>query len=219
MLNTISCSLGLFCGINFDQLFLFLIPFLFIIIANEIFDKLTEMPREVHRKFGHVLSGLLIITASYYLGFTEMILFSIVLIIGALGTRVFKFKTVHQVTRKSIGTVLFAVVTLLLTLLWFKNNPELLRYGIWILTIPDALAALIGSQWGTHLERFGKSFLGSFVFFVFTCVVTLVFVPFGLWPIVLLVAVVLTFIEFFTVWGLDNLTLPILGSVMLFFLL
>jgi len=148
-----------------------------------------------------------------------MILFSVVLIVGALGTRVLHLASVHKVKRKSIGTTLFAVVTLLLTLMWFKDNPELLRYGIWLLTIPDAFAALVGSQWGTYLERFGKSYLGSFTFFICTCVVTLGFIPFALWPLVLMIALVLTFMEFFTVWGLDNLTLPILGSVMLFFLL
>ncbi len=217
--NTLSCSFNLFCHINFDYIFLFLIPFALVIVVNELLDKYTKLPREFHRKFGHIISGLTIVAASYHLGFIEMILFSLALIAGALGTRVLHLASVHKVTRKSIGTTLFAVVTLILTLLWFRENPELLRYGIWILTIPDALAALIGSQWGTYLERWGKSYLGSFVFFIATCVVTLAFIPFTVWPVVLMVALVLTMMEFFTIWGLDNLTLPILGSVMLFFLI
>ena len=221
-LNTISCApivSKFFCGINFDYLFLFLIPFALVVVINELLDRHSKLPREFHRKFGHIVSGLTIISASYYLGFTEMILFSMALIVGALGTRVLHLASVHKVTRKSIGTTLFAIVTLLLTLLWFRSNPELLRYGIWILTVPDALAALIGSQWGTYLERFGKSYLGSFAFFVATCVITLAFVPFAMWPVVILIALVLTVVEFFTVWGLDNLTLPLLGSVILFSLL
>ncbi len=220
-LNTISCTpllTHLFCGVNYDLVFLFVVPFFLIIAINELLDNLTELPREFHRKFGHILSGLLIIWASYHLGFIEMILFSGSFLIGSFITRVISFKSVH-VTRDSHGTILYGLVLLILVVMWHANNPELVRYGIWILTVPDALAALIGSQWGTYLERFGKSYLGSFVFFVATCVVTLAFVPLELWPLVLLIALTLTVMEFFTIYGLDNLTLPILATVILFFLM
>ena len=202
-----------FSAIDFIQVFLFAVPFALILLINAQLDKYTDWPREVHRKFGHILSGLTIITASYFLNYPEMILFAVGLMIGALGTRVLKLKTVHQVKRKSIGTFLFALVTLVLTYMWFKENPDLLRYGIWILTIPDALAAVIGSQYGNYIERFGKSYLGSTVFFVGVLGLTYIFS--GLIIPVLLIAFVLTLIEFFTIYGLDNLTLPIAGSYLL----
>lgn len=219
MLSAIACNLNLFCGVNFDQLFLFLVPFGLILVANELLDKKTDLPREVHRKFGHVFSGLLIIVASYYLGYVEMIFFSIALIFGALGTKVLKskFKTIYEVKRQTFGTPLFALVTLILTLLWFQDAPELLRYGIWILTVPDAAAALIGSRWGRQLPKWHKSKLGSLVFFLLTIAVTLFYTQLII-PI-LVIAVTLTIIEFTTTYGLDNLTMPLVASCLLFLLI
>lgn len=217
IVDSLFCLVPFFCGVSFLKLVYISLPFLLIIVVNEVLDKHTDWPREIHRKFGHILSGLLIITSTYYLTYPEMILFSLMLIVGAVGTRILKFKSVNNVTRKTIGTTLFAVATLILTLLWFEDRVELLRYGIWILTIPDALAAVIGSQWGTYLEEYGKSYLGSAVFFVTVFVLSFIFSSSII--IALLLAVILTLMEFLTVWGLDNLTMPITGSVLLFLLL
>lgn len=214
ILNSISCSLDLFCGVDFDLLFVFLLPFIFILFTNELLDKYTKWPREIHRKYGHILSGITILFASVYLGYTEMILFSIALIIGALASRVLKLKSVHQVQRKTAGTVLFAVVTLLLTLLWFKDSPELLRYGILILTVPDAAAAVIGSLFGKQIPQFEKSILGSAVFFIGMIVITFIYTQ-SLW-LLLSLAVFMTVMEFFTRWGIDNLTMPLVGSYLLY---
>ncbi len=214
MLNTISCNLNMFCGTDFNALFIFLIPFLLIVLSNEYLDKKTKWPREIHRKYGHILSGLTIIFASFHLAYVEMILFSCALIIGALATRILKFKTVHQVKRKSVGTVLFALVTLLLTVIWFREHPELLRYGIWILVVPDAAAAVFGSLHGKQIPRFKKSILGSIVFFVGMILITVFYTQSAI-PIIA-IAFIMTTIEFFTRWGLDNLTMPLLGSYLIY---
>lgn len=217
MMDQLFCIILFFCGVSLLKLISITTPFLLVLVINEYFDKYTDWPREIHRKFGHVCSGLLIIAASFYLNYPEMILFSFVLIAGALGTRILKFKSVNEVTRKTIGTTLFAVVVLVLTLMWFQERPELLRYGIWILTIPDALAAVIGSQWGTYLEEYGKSYLGSFVFFVSVFILSFIFS--ASLVIALVLAVILTLMEFLTTWGLDNLTMPLTGSILLFLLI
>jgi len=215
MINKLICStnMELLCVFDFDTLVLILIPFALILVSNEIIDKYTDWPREVHRKYGHILSGLLIILATYHLGFAEMVVFSVILMVGAVGTKMINFVSVEGVSRKTFGTFLFALVTLLLTLIWFRENVELLRYGIWILVVPDALAALIGSKWGKQIPKYQKSLLGSAVFFAGTIVVTLFFTQNIL--LILLIAVVLTIVEFFTRWGIDNLTLPLIASFLL----
>lgn len=194
-----------------------LIPYFLIVVSNELLDKHTKLPREVHRKYGHILSGILIITATYFLNFNEMLLYSVALIIGALGTKIFKIKTVHQITRKSIGTSLFALVTLILTLLWFKTHPDMMRYGILILTVPDALAALIGSQYGKQIPKFEKSYLGSAVFFAGMVLITSFFT--ASLTAIFLISALITALEFFSRWGMDNLTMPLVGSLALFLLM
>lgn len=193
-----------------------LIPFGLVVVLNEWLDKKTNWHREIHRKIGHVVSGATIIFASMYLTQAEMILFGIIAIIGALGTRVLKLGSVHDVVRKSLGTSLFAVVIVVLAYQFGENRMDLLRYGILILTIPDAAAAVIGSLYGKQIPKFNKSFLGSSVFFVGTFGVTLFFVESIL--MALLITVVLTVIEFFSQWGVDNLLMPLAGSWMVYFL-
>ena len=192
------------------------LPFPVILVTNELLDRHTDWPREYHRKFGHILSGIVIIASVAYLTQIQLVLFALVLIAGALFTNIVRFRSVHQVDRKSIGTTLFPVAFLLLVVLLYNSNPELVQYGIALLTIPDATAAIIGSQWGKPIAGWNKSILGSTVFFIAALAVTAVFSP--VWWIVLVTAVVLTAIEFASQWGIDNLLLPLLGAGLLYWL-
>lgn len=192
-----------------------LVPFGLVLALNEWLDKITDWHREIHRKIGHVVSGLTIIFASFYLTQAEMVLFGFFAIVGALGSRVLKLDSVHDVVRKSIGTTLFAVVIVALAYIYGENRMDLLRYGILILTIPDAAAAVIGSLYGKQIPKFNKSLLGSTVFFIGTFGVTLFFIENILH--VLLITIVLTVTEFFSQWGVDNLLMPIMGAWMVHF--
>ena len=138
--------------------------FVFILVLNEWVDRRTSWPREYHRKLGHILSGLVIITSTYILTYHQLLVFAFILILGALSTYLFHLASIHGVERKTIGTFLFPLAFLICLLLFAERQIELVRYGIWILTIPDALAALIGSQWWRQIPRWNKSLLGSTVF-------------------------------------------------------
>ena len=145
------------------------LPFVFILALNEWVDGRTSWPREYHRKLGHVLSGLVIITSTYILTYHQLLVFAFILIlVVALSTYLFHLASIHGVERKTIGTFLFPLAFLICLLLFAERQIELVRYGIWILTIPDALAALIGSQWGRQIPRWNKSLLGSTVFAFFS---------------------------------------------------
>jgi len=204
-------------NVNFLSICLWCTPFAFILFSNEALDRITNWPREFHRKFAHILSGVSIVVATFYLNQYEMAVLGLLLVLAAVGTRVLHFGSIHKITRKSLGTTLFPLTLVFMTILWGSSNIELVRYGVLILTIPDALAAVIGSQWGKQLPHWNKSILGSIVFFVATCGVTLFFTQI-LW-VVLLIAGILTIIEFFSQWGIDNLLLPISGGFLLLFLM
>ena len=204
-------------NINFLSICLWCIPFAVILFSNEILDRITSWPREFHRKFAHILSGVSIVAATFYLNQYEAVILGVLLVIAAVGTRVLHFGSIHKITRKSLGTTLFPLALICMTLLWGGSNIDLVRYGILILTVPDALAAIIGSQWGEQLPRWNKSFLGSTVFFLATCAITLFFTQ--IWWVVLLVALTLTVIEFFSQWGIDNFLLPLSGGFLLLLLI
>ena len=220
MLNYLVCSIPIvnnFCGINFDLVFLWMLPLFGILLLNEIIDYCTDLSREIHRKTSHVFTGILLITSTYYLEQLELLTLSIGLLVVLLITKIGKFATIYSVERKTQGTLYYVVVVAILALWWIPERPELFRYGIWILTVPDALAALIGSRWGTQIPFFNKSVLGSCVFFISAIMVTACFVH--TWWIILFIALTLTMIEFFGQWGTDNLLLPIVGTYLLFSLI
>ena len=202
-------------SLHITPLFFTLLPFPFILISNELLDRYTHLPREVHRKYAHILSGISILVASYYLNYPEMIIFSCALITASILAVLIHPKSMFGVKRKSIGNILFAIVTLCLTLLWVPDHTNYFRFGILILTIPDALAAIFGSQFGTYLPRFGKSYLGSSVFFTSLFILTFVFT--GNTLDTFFITITITTLEFFSLYGTDNLTMPLLGSFLLAF--
>lgn len=220
MFNYLSCAvpgLNVYCGINFDLVFFWMLPLLVVLVANEVLDKTTNLPREVHRKIGHVASGILLLTASFYLAQIEMLVLCIGLLLSITITKSIKLKSVYEVERYTHGTLYYVVVVSVMAYFWMPDQLDLFRYGILILTVPDALAAVIGSRWGKQLPHWNKSVLGSCVFFIGTIAVTLLFTQ--VWWTVLLIAVILTIIEFFSQWGIDNLLLPISGGLLLLFLI
>jgi len=212
-----SMIIEILSNINPLSVLFWCVPFALIIVVNELLDKHTEWPREFHRKFGHILSGIAIVCSTYFLNQSEMVLFGICLILGAIGTRFLKFNSIHEIARKSFGTTLFPIAVIVMTVIWFNSNPELVRYGVLILTVPDALAAIIGSQYGKQIPGFNKSFLGSAVFFIATVLVTLLFTQ--VWWVIILTALVLTIIEFLSQWGIDNFLLPLTGGYLLLILI
>lgn len=203
-------------NIEFLQLCFLTLPFGLVLAINEYLDRRTDWPREVHRKFGHICVGLIVIVASTQISQHTMILYACILFLGAMGSRIARIGSIYNIDRRSLGTALYPIAVLIMVLLWMPDNTHLLQFGVLILTIPDALSALIGSQWGRQIPRFNKSILGSSIFFICTAAVVLLFTQ--VWWIVLVIAVVLTVVEFFSQWGIDNLLLPISAGFLLLIL-
>lgn len=125
---------------------------------------------------------------------------------------------VHDVGRRSIGAYLFPVSILLLILLAGKK-PVSYVVAILVLTLSDSAAALVGSRLPVgQIKWFGRcrSVSGTLAFFLVTyCVVQvplLVMWP-GSWLAKVVAACVVsacvTLIEFVSVFGTDNLLVPL----------
>jgi dolichol kinase len=82
--------------------------------------------------------------------------------------------------------------------------------------ISDALAGLVGERWGrkaVSIFNNQKTLLGAVVFYVSSLVITFILVPQFL-LIVFILPLILTIVEFFLVFGLDNLVLPIVAGLL-----
>jgi phytol kinase len=142
------------------------------------------------------------------------------IILNYLSYRQNIFKAMERGGKGNLGTVYFPISLLLLVLFTFfigENKAYQFIGAIAMLTLGygDGLAAVIGKRFGKTKWIQGKSLEGSLVMFAATAVVT-TFVIFTYQPpianpgfMILIVPLVATLIEMFTPKGLDNLSVPL----------
>jgi len=118
------------------------------------------------------------------------------------------------VERKTFGEVFLPLGVILCATFFVPKNILAFQFGILIMGISDALASLFGERFGKHIIKvFGhkKSIEGSLAFFISSVIIVLFFTQ-RLGYQIVLIPLILTLIEFFSVLGLDNLILPIAGA-------
>lgn len=176
---------------------------------------------ELARKIVHIGTGNVIFLAwglaiPAWVGCGAAIAAAIVAIISY---RLPILPSVNGVGRKSFGTLFYALsIGGAIAIFWPLGRPEYAALGVGIMAWGDGLAALVGQAWGRHPYHIAgntKSWEGS---------LTMLGVSFGLglgvlglaggaWPSVVvvagLVAIAATALEAFSLYGLDNLTVPL----------
>lgn len=136
-------------------------------------------------------------------------------------------KSMERSGNGNLGTVYFPISLLILVILTFGviNKPEVGAVGILVLGYGDGLAAVVGKAFGKHKLVDNKSLEGSLTMVVVSfVVVTLILSLSGytiltaLW-VAVVVSIISTVIELYTPKGLDNLTVPLLSSLLVYLLL
>ena len=136
-------------------------------------------------------------------------------------------KSMERSGNGNLGTVYFPISLLILVILTFGviNKPEVGAVGILVLGYGDGLAAVVGKAFGKHKLVDNKSLEGSLTMVVVSfVVVTLILNLSGytiltaLW-VAVVVSIISTVIELYTPKGLDNLTVPLLSSLLIYLLL
>jgi phytol kinase len=126
--------------------------------------------------------------------------------------------------RNSLGLVYLPLSLTFMTLvLW--EQPGLLVASLMPLTWGDTLAAIMGHHYGQyHYQVWGhdRTLEGSLSMFIFSLIslflALLIFSPLGFWPSLLyafITAVVATGVEAASLWGMDNLFLPVVCGALL----
>ncbi len=212
--------------------FIFLIAIISLLVFTELIYRRLGLKGEVTRKIAHFTATLSTITFPYL--FTDhwyvlglAVFFFVVLFISRHGTQL---KSIHDITRKSVGSYLLPVSIYLTFLISYKlDNRLYFILPILILAISDPAAGIMGINMKTFNHRikiFGyklnKTFLGSSTFFISSLIISIIALYFNrvvfdlktFW-LALGIALVSTLVEMFSWRGNDNLFIPMSVVLML----
>ncbi|MGI8500941.1 MAG: diacylglycerol/polyprenol kinase family protein [Hassallia sp.] len=193
-------------------------------------NRFVNSDAELLRKIVHIGTGNVILFAWWLdipasVGITASILASAVTLLSYLFPIL---PGINSVGRQSLGTFFYAVsIGVLVACFWHLQQPQYAAIGILIMAWGDGFAALIGQRFGKHkYQVFGaqKSWEGSLTMAIVSYIVCSLILLFTLgnvwqtWLVSLVVALVATGLEAFSLLGVDNLTVP-LGSAALAFVL
>lgn len=225
MLNDI---IGVFLSVGFVIL---------IIVISEILKKKANWTNEATRKFIHIGVSHWWILAMVII---DKIQFAIIppilfIILNYISYKKDLIKSMERNEGKSdLGTVYFPISLLTLILITWSGGfiSQDIKYlgaiGILIMGYGDGFAAVIGKKFGERRYKVinnSKTIEGSIAMLIFSFFVTLVLlVSFNGFSIIniqisLVIGVAATLLEAFTPYGLDNLSVPILSTLISYYLL
>lgn len=198
---------------------LFIILSSVLIAAVEVLKRKTVVSNDSSRRLAHVGAGVINIAAPLFVSHVAIIMVNI-LFAGLLlmSRNTHHFSSIQTTSRKTYGDVYFPLGIIAAAVVLLPDNVIAFQYGVAIMGISDALAGFVGERWGQKtlmVLNNPKTLTGALVFYMTSLVITFVFAP-QLLPIVFILPLVLTAVEFFLVYGLDNLILPVVAG--LFFL-
>ena len=198
--------------------FVFICIYIFIIFfISIIYKRFNPNNKEVLRKIIHIGIGPLIPLAKFLdidqasaLYFTG--LFSLLIFINYQSKLL---PTIEDVDRKSYGTLFYCLSLFILIYLYWNKDPTSLIAGFFIMTFGDGLAGLIGKNFKSKSWFFlnqKKSLLGTMTMFItsFIVVFSLSYLQkYSLNLNIFTIAIISTIIEQFSIYGVDNLIVPI----------
>lgn len=196
-----------------------LITILFFVILTRTLYRRAIVSETIAGKILHIVAISISATAPYFISNNTLLLVvGVVVPILYLLVNYGFFMDVDQ-GRKSWGMVYFAVVFLILLLL-FPKNPELIFFPLLVLALADGFATIIGSLFGNHTYSFGaetKSWEGSIAFLIFSIIslqIIPLFLPFAVPPFttlysLIIASVFLTVLEALSIKGRDNIWVPL----------
>lgn len=128
--------------------------------------------QELSRKAAHILCGLTALSFPHFIN-SHWIVLGLVLVFSALmwvSKKKNLLPSIHEVGRTSYGSFYYPIAIYLIFFL-ASHKPAIYLISILVLTISDALAALLGKKYGTikyEVEGNTKSLEGSAAFFFVT---------------------------------------------------
>jgi phytol kinase len=188
-----------------------------LLILVEVLKRKSFISNDLSRRLAHIGAGVINIVAPLFVSHVAIIIVN-VLFAGLLlvGRNTDYFSSIQTTNRKTYGDVYFPLGIIAAAVVLLPDNVTAFQYGVAIMGISDALAGFVGERWGrkaVSIFNNPKTLLGALVFYVSSLVITFILVPQFL-PVVFILPLILTIVEFFLVFGLDNLMLPIVAGLL-----
>ncbi len=194
--------------------------FLAIFAAAELWRRYRDPPVEWTRKLVHFAGGLLVLAFPWI--FTSRWTVAVLVVVFAAliwaTRRLGLLESIHGVARKTEGGLFYPLAVVVLFTLAY-DQPVLYLISALTLVGSDSAAAVLGSSYGRTtyaVEEDRRSLEGSAAFFLATFLAVhlplLLMTPVGREVSVLLaiqVALVVTLFEGVSLWGSDNLLIPL----------
>jgi phytol kinase len=219
---------------NVWGILLSILPIFVVIGIATVLQKKQLISDEGSRKFVHIgvsnwwILAMLIFTDPLWASIARVTF----IVLNYISYRKNIFSAMERSGKGNLGTVYFPIALLILVLLTFTDvlgipNPEYVgAAGMLVLGYGDGFAAVIGKAYGKHRWKSGKSLEGSLTMF-FASFVVMMIIAF-MHPLsasflmvmggALLVAVTATLLEAYTPYGLDNLSVPLITSLVYYVL-
>ena len=188
--------------------------------AGAAMSRLALGSNEIGRKSLHVVGAFGAIALAFVVSLDEVALLMALMSIVIALSHVFGWPApLHRERHRGYGDILLPVGALAAALL----SPSLSVFvcAMVVVGLADSLAGLVGRQFGARpiWPRYcGKTYLGSATFFIVAALACGGLLPIA-WYAALLLAAMLTIIEYFAPYGSDNLLLPIVVVLMAQYLL
>jgi phytol kinase len=201
-----------------------------ILLIAEGLNRIFAVKGEFSRKIVHIGTGNVILLAWWlnipaWVGIAAGVISAIVALISY---QVPILPSINSVGRNSLGTFFYAVsIGVLIAWFWPLQQPQYAAIGILVMAWGDGMAAVIGQQFGTHLYQvwgMKKSWEGSLAMAVVSfAVISLILLSvqgnvWQTWVVASGVAILATALETFSIFGMDNLTVPLCSAAFSFWL-
>ena len=209
--------------IKFTVILLYLFS---IFLISIVFKKYNEDSREIVRKIIHIGIGPLIPIAQFLkINQNSALIFTGIVSLMVFINYTYKlFPTIEDVERKSYGTIFYCLSLFILIWLFWDKDPYALIAGFFVMTFGDGLAGLIGKSFNSKnwiIFKQKKSLFGTLTMFL-TSLIVVCSIGYSQQENINLnyfaIAFLATFLEQFSIFGIDNLIVPISSALCFNFL-
>ncbi len=203
--------------------------FFIVLFIAEFTYSYLHWASEVTRKVAHIGAGIISLTYPHF-GDSHWVIFvlSFIFFVFLLFSKHYGyFPSIFDINRKSIGEILFVWNIWLLFVLFKTFNNDIYFYlPLSIVVFADSFAALVG--YVLPIKKFKligsqKSLGGSITFFIITMFLSFLLIPAAnydepyLYLFVFVFSVVISFVEVISFSGFDNMSVPVMAIILLYF--
>lgn len=213
---------------NIPNVLIVLFLFLLIFGCAEFLYK-RKMPARITRKIVHIGGGIIAASLPVFVDLNAVVVLGIGFFLLLLYSKRRKLlNSVHDINEESMGALLFAPSLTLTAIIFWPTNPIIFQGSALILGLSDGIAGIVGVRYGKKKYSITgtKTVEGSFVFFLITFLIlfSVLYVsnPSSVLNEALFIfggSLLLTAVEAVFGRGWDNLFIPIIAGLIIYFAL